>query len=128
MIVLLADVKLAAENRVNVVLLRCVEELHGAVNIAVIRHGDGFLAHALDVRQQLVYVAGPIEQRIVGVQVEVGKFSHALSFILFGIRRLGFNSARCPFHCLRKSWTKPQGEKSPRRLEVSRDFGIEDTI
>ncbi len=86
-IVLLADVELAAENRIDVVLLRGIKKLHRAVDIAVVRHCHGLLVHAFDVLYQLVNIACSVEQRIVGVQVQMSKFGHGLSSILVGLRR-----------------------------------------
>jgi hypothetical protein len=59
-IVRLADVELAPENRLDSLLLRCIEEVHCPKDVAVIRHRDGLLAYLVDMRHQFVDVASPI--------------------------------------------------------------------
>ncbi len=66
-----------------------VVELHGAEQVAVIRHGDG--GHFLlgDDLHELVDFAGAVEQRIVGVVVEVYEWS-------FGQRATCLRGRRLP--------------------------------
>ena len=57
-------------------VLRRVEKVHRAVDISVVRHGDRLLPqrrHAID---ELVHVAGAVEQGVFGVQMQVGEFGH----------------------------------------------------
>ena len=53
-----------------------VEEVDGAVDVAVVGHGDGFLAEGGDAVDELVDVAGAVEEGVLGVQMEVGEFGH----------------------------------------------------
>ena len=107
MILLLADVELAPENGLDATCLRGLEEVDGSVDIAVVCNGDGLLADVGDAIYKLFYVAGAIEEGVVGVQVQVGEFSHCAELILVfvskGVRsgergsteeKLGRNRAR----------------------------------
>ena len=71
------DVHLAAEDRPHAVLLRRVVEHDRREHVAVL--GDGERRHAEPRRflHQLVDAAGAVEQRILGVQVEVDEVLHA---------------------------------------------------
>jgi hypothetical protein len=86
-ILLLADVELAPENGLDAACLGGLEEVDGSVDIAVIGNGDGLLADVSDAIYKLFYVAGAIEERVVGVQMQVGKFSHCADSILVVARR-----------------------------------------
>ena len=76
MVLVLADVELAAEDRLDALLLGRVEEMHRAVDVAVVGHGDGLLAQPRHALTELVDVAGAVQQRVFGVQMKVGKFGH----------------------------------------------------
>ncbi len=67
----LGDVELAAEDGLDALLFGGVEEVHGAEDVPVVGHGDGFLADVVDVGEQLVDVAGSVEERVIGVEMEV---------------------------------------------------------
>ena len=76
MILRLAHVELAPQDRLDALFLGRVEKVHRSIDISVVRHGDGLLPqrrHAID---ELVDVAGAIEQRVFGVQMQVGEFRH----------------------------------------------------
>ena len=79
---MLTDVELAAQDRLDALGLRRLKKMHRAVDVAVVGDGHGFLADAVDVRHQLFHIAGAIQQRVVGVQMKMGKFSHGSDFIL----------------------------------------------
>src|SRR6267142_615487 len=67
----LADVQLASDNRFDAFLVRRVDEMHGAKNIAVVGHGDGWhpkLFHAMD---ELFDVAGAVEEGVIGMEMQV---------------------------------------------------------
>ena len=76
MVLVLAHVELAAEDGLDAVLLGRVEEMDRAVDVAVIRHGDGLLAQPRHALTELFYVACAVQERVFGVQMKVGKFGH----------------------------------------------------
>ena len=61
MVFLFADVELAAKDRLQVLLLHGIEEVHRAEDVAVVGHRGRTLADLAQVRGQLVHVAGPIQ-------------------------------------------------------------------
>ena len=70
---LLRDVDLAADHRMDAVLLGLVVELDRAEEVAVVGHGDGghlLLGHDV---HQLRDLAGSIEQRVVGVAMKMNE-------------------------------------------------------
>jgi hypothetical protein len=82
MIFFLADVELAAKNGAKIFLLHRLKEVHGAEDVAVVGHGGRGLAELLQVRCELVHVAGSVEQRVVGVEMEVRELSgHGASLL-----------------------------------------------
>ncbi len=82
MVIFLADVKLAPKDGLDSLLLRSVEEVHGAKDIAMVGHGDSGLAQRMNMLDQFVYVAGAVEQRIICMQMEVGKLSGHISSLV----------------------------------------------
>ena len=81
MVFLRTDVELAAQDRLDALCLGRIKKMHGAVDVAVIGDGHGLLSDAVDVGDQLFDVAGAIQQRVVGVQMKVGKFSHGIALV-----------------------------------------------
>ena len=76
MVLGLAHVKLASQDRLDALFLGRIEEVHRPIDISVVRHGDGLLAqrrHAID---ELVDVAGPVQQGIFRMQMQMGEFRH----------------------------------------------------
>ncbi len=76
MIVLLADVELAAQDRLDALLLGRVKKVDCAVDVAVVCDGDGLLADPVHVGHQLVDVAGAVQQRIIRMQMKMCELSH----------------------------------------------------
>src|SRR5580698_5213434 len=75
LVALLGNVHLAADNGMDALRFGRVVKADRAEEIAVIRHGDGghfLLGYDL---HQMIDFARPIEQRIVGVVVEVYEWS-----------------------------------------------------
>ncbi len=72
-VLVFADVELAAEDRLDSLLLHGVEEVDGTEDIAMVGHGGGGLADVFEVRGELVDVAGAVEQGVIGMKMEVGK-------------------------------------------------------
>ena len=64
---LLGDVELAAEDGLDAFVLGGFEEVDGAVDVAVVGHGDGFLAEGGDAVDELFDVAGTVEEGVFGV-------------------------------------------------------------
>ena len=75
-VLVLRDIKLAAQNRLDPLGLRRIEEVHRAVDIAVVGHGDRLLAERGDAVHELVDVASAVQQRVLGVQMQVREFGH----------------------------------------------------
>src|SRR5699024_8407163 len=76
-------VRLDADDRLDAGVLRGPVELVGAEEVAVIRDGHGLLALAHRLVDEPVDLRGPVQQRVVGVDVEVDEVvgirgSHAL--------------------------------------------------
>ena len=59
-----------------------VEEVDGSVDVAVIGDGNGLLSYVGDALHELFYVTSAIEEGVVGVQVQMGEFSHGADSIL----------------------------------------------
>jgi hypothetical protein len=78
MVFLLADVELTPENRTNPMLLRSVKKMDRAIDVAVIGDRDRFLSDASNMLNQLFDIARAIEQRVVGVQMQVCEFRHSV--------------------------------------------------
>ena len=70
--VVLDDVRLTAEDRLDAVLAAGREQLDGAVHHAVVGQPQGRLAERRRALGQLVDLARPVEQRVLGMDVEVG--------------------------------------------------------
>ena len=76
MIVFLADVEFAAEDGLNALLFRRIEEMHRTINIAMISDSHRLLANRFDALDQLFYITGAVQEGIIRMQMQVGKFSH----------------------------------------------------
>ena len=70
---LLRDVHFAADHRMDAVLLGLVVELDRAEQVAVVGHGHGGHLLLLHLLHQLRDLAGSIEQRVVGVAMQMNK-------------------------------------------------------
>ena len=66
------EVRLEAQDRLDVVLLAGLVELDGAVHDAVIGQAQRRLAELGGARRELVDLAGAVEQRVLGMDVEMG--------------------------------------------------------
>jgi len=58
---LFADVEFAADDGLDVVLMRCIYEMHRTENISMIGHGDGGHAEFLDALAKFFDVASAVE-------------------------------------------------------------------
>jgi hypothetical protein len=72
----LAHVEFTAKDGLDPVLLGRVEEMDGAVDVAVIGHGNGFLAKLGNAFTELFDVACAVQEGVFGVQMKVGEFGH----------------------------------------------------
>src|SRR5438270_2348055 len=76
MVVLLTDVKLAADDRLDRSFGGSVIKGNCTENVAMIGHGNRFLPNFGYAFDQFFDIAGPVEQRVVGMQMKVGKLGH----------------------------------------------------
>ena len=89
MVVGFREVELAAEDGLDALFAHGVEEVDRAVDVAVVGHGGGGLTDFGEVGGELVYVAGAIEEGVVGVEMEVRELAcccHASSLVLREVR------------------------------------------
>jgi len=75
-IVFFADVELAADDGLDSLFVGGIDEMHGAENISVIGHGDGWHAKLLHALAEFFDVAGAVEQRVIGMEVQVYELGH----------------------------------------------------
>src|SRR5947208_14468605 len=67
------DVRLITDDWIDAGVLAFLVELDGAVEIAVIGHGDGVHAQLLDAGDQLGNAVGAVEQAVVRVAMEMNE-------------------------------------------------------
>ena len=79
-IVFLADIEFAADDGLDAVLVGRVYEMHCTENISVVGHGDGGHAKFSDTLAKLIDIAGAIEQRVIGMQVQVNELGSGVQF------------------------------------------------
>jgi hypothetical protein len=59
--------------------------VHGAIYVAMVGHGGSILADLAEVGGELVYVAGTIEEGVIGMKMEMGELcGHRFSLIAAG--------------------------------------------
>src|SRR5215472_10486104 len=76
MVVLLADVELTTHYGLDPSFARGIHELHGAVDVAMVGHGDGLLAYRGDAPDEAVDAAGTIQQRIIRMEMKMDEIGH----------------------------------------------------
>ncbi len=85
MIVLLADVEFAADDRLDPGLFGRVDKLDGSEDVAVVGHGHGGHAEFLDALDQVLGRACSVEHGVIGMQMQVNEFRHGVdTSILLG--------------------------------------------
>ncbi len=84
MVLRLAHVEFASQDRLDALGLGCIEEVHRPVDVPVVRHRDGLLAQRGDAVNELVDVASAVEEGVFGVQMEMGEFGHGLPLFYRG--------------------------------------------
>ena len=76
MVFLFADVQLAADDRLDAGVLRGIEEMDCAEDVAVIGHGNGGHVQGLGAFAELGGVASAIEHGVVGMQMKMNEVRH----------------------------------------------------
>jgi hypothetical protein len=79
MIFLGTDVEFASQDGLDPCGARGIKKMYGAVDIAMVGDGHGFLSDFVDVGDQLFYITSAVKKRIVRVQVKVGEFCHEVT-------------------------------------------------
>ena len=74
MVVLLADVELATQDRLDARFFGGVDERHRAEDVAVIGHGDRRHLQFFDAFDQALDLAGAVEHGVIGVQMQMDEF------------------------------------------------------
>src|SRR5579862_8529267 len=77
-VVLLADVQLAANDGFDAGLVRGIDEMDRAKNVAVVGHGDRRHTHLFDALDKLFDVAGAVEHGVIGMEMQVDELGHEL--------------------------------------------------
>jgi hypothetical protein len=80
-VVFLADVKFASNNRFHALLVRRIHEVDRAKNVAVVGHGHGRHTQLAYMLAELFDVTSAIEQGIVSMQMQVDELGHGLSLV-----------------------------------------------
>jgi hypothetical protein len=70
-IILLADIEFAPDNRFHAGLVRRIDEMHSAKNIPVVGHGHSGHAQFLNAFDEFLNVASAVEQRIIAMQMQM---------------------------------------------------------
>ncbi len=78
-IVFLADVEFAADDRLDSDVPGGVYKMHRAKNIAVVGHGHGGHAQFFHPLTEFFHVASAVKHGVVGVEVEVDELRHLRS-------------------------------------------------
>ncbi len=99
------DVDLAAEDRLHTRIARLLVELDGAEQIAVVGHRDRRHAERLRAREERLVLDRAVEQRELGVQVQVGEGSrHSLAYshsiVAGGFDEMSYTTRDTPFTSL----------------------------
>jgi hypothetical protein len=91
MVIVFADVELASEDGLDSLLLHSVEEVDCAVDVAMVGHGGSGLADFAEMTGEFVYVAGTIEERVVGMKMKVGELCcHRSMLSPMGVRKMRY--------------------------------------
>ena len=76
-VLVLADIELAAQDRLDSLGLGRREKVHSPIDISVVGHRDRLLSQRRHPVNQLGNVASPVQQRVLGMQMQMRKFSHS---------------------------------------------------
>ena len=86
---IVAHVDLAADNRLQAVLLGRNVKIQGAVQVAVIGYGRGRQTEILGFGAQIVDADGPVQQAVFGMAMQMDKIAHGT-----GVKGCGWLKAR----------------------------------
>src|SRR6185437_873227 len=75
-VIFFADVKFAAQNRLDALLLCRLKKMHSSIDVAVVCDGNRLLADARDPINKLLHVASAVKKRIIRMQMKMSKFRH----------------------------------------------------
>ena len=106
MILRLAYVQFASQNRLDALGLGRVEKVNGPVDVPVVRHRDRLLSEGRHAINELVDVAGAVKEGVFGMKVEVGEFGHGPIFDFSRHVQMGKRSSHPEPSPLRKSRLK----------------------
>jgi hypothetical protein len=76
MVLLLADVQLATDDRLDAGVLRRIEKMDGAEDVAVVGHGHGGHLQNLGAFAKLCGIASAVEHGIIGMQMKMNEVRH----------------------------------------------------
>src|SRR5579872_3208525 len=82
MVLFLADIQLATNDRLDVLVLGCIYEMDGPKNVAVVGHCNRWHPKFFHSATEFLNVAGAVEHGVISVKVQVNKLRHSLSSIL----------------------------------------------
>jgi len=77
-VIFLADIQFAADDRLYAMLVSRIHEVHRAKNVAVVGHRHRGHAQFLHALAEFFDVTGAVQQGIVGVQVQVDELGHGV--------------------------------------------------
>ena len=81
-IVLLADIELAADDGLDPDFMGGIDKMHGAKDIAVIGHSNRGHAQLFGALAEFVHVAGAVEHGIVSVQMKMDELRHGGFYVI----------------------------------------------
>ncbi len=82
MILRLADVEFASQDRLDALGLGRIKKVHRAIDVPVVRHRHRLLAEGCHAINELVNVAGAVKKGVFGMKMEMSEFGHGLPLIL----------------------------------------------
>ena len=89
-VVFLADVQLATDDRLDArMLVRRVDKMDCAKNVAMVGHGHGGHAQLLHALAEFFDITGAVEQGIVSMQMQVDELRHGFGSLVYRNRDRG---------------------------------------
>ena len=81
MVFLGANVELTPQDGLDAPGSSGFEKMYCAIDVAVVGDSHGYLSDAVDVGYELFDITSAIQERIVCMQMEVGKLSHGIALV-----------------------------------------------